>query len=127
MTIRIARGLGALVVALAGWLALGNWKAIWPIFGASNQLIAAMVLIIATVYLMTRSRRWAFAAIPAALILLTTMAALVYQMVGFLRAEKPNVMLATVAAILLVLACFVVVQAARTVLAVKREKARREG
>jgi carbon starvation protein len=115
-----------LVVVLAGWLALGNWKAIWPIFGASNQLIAAMVLLVATVYLLTRSRRWAFAGIPAVLILLTTMAALVYQMVGFLRADQPKVLLAVVAGVLLVLGCFVVVQAVRTVLTVRREKARRE-
>jgi carbon starvation protein len=115
------------VVGLAGWLALSNWKAIWPIFGASNQLIAAMVLLVATVYLMTRSRRWAFAGIPAALILLTTIAALIYQMVGFLRAKEPNYLLAAVAAILLVLACFVVVQAVRTVITVKREKARQTG
>ncbi|HUU43937.1 MAG TPA: carbon starvation CstA family protein, partial [Planctomycetota bacterium] len=154
------------VVVLAGWLALGNWKAIWPIFGASNQLIAAMVLLVATVYLMTRSRRWLFAGIPATLILLTTMAALVYQMVGFLRVDlhkdllaavtgvlgvemqqgllgvlppganhaglmaaflrvkEANYLLAAIAGILLVLGGFVVVQAVRTVLAVKREKAR---
>lgn len=115
------------VIICTGALALGNWRAIWPIFGSSNQLIAAMVLIIATVYLMTRGRRWAFAAIPAVLLLLTTIGALVYQVVGFLNVpegRQPNYPLAAIAVVLIVLAVFVAYKGIVTVRSVKR--ARRE-
>ena len=113
------------VVVLAGWLGLGNWKAIWPIFGASNQLIAAMVLIVATVYLMTRGRPWLFAALPAVLILLTTIGALVYQFVGFLNppeGKEPNYLLAAVAVVLVCLAAFVVWRGVRTMVVKLRER-----
>ncbi|HUW58434.1 MAG TPA: carbon starvation CstA family protein [Planctomycetota bacterium] len=111
-----------LVVVLAGWLALGDWGAIWPIFGASNQLIAAMVLIMATVYLVTRGRHWAFAGVPALLILITTLGALVYQCYGFLTAEEPKVLLAAISVVLIVLAGFVILKAVTTVRTVRREQ-----
>ena len=97
----------ALVGVCAGWLALGNWKAIWPIFGSANQLIAAMVLIVATAYLATRGRFCLFTAVPAALVLPTTIGALVYQLVGFVRKEDPDVLLAALAVVLICLALFV--------------------
>ena len=96
-----------LVGVCSGWLALGNWKAIWPIFGSANQLIAAMVLIVATAYLATRGRACLFTAIPAALVLPTTIGALVYQLVGFVRAEEPDYPLAALAVVLILLALFV--------------------
>ncbi len=94
----------------AGALALGNWNAIWPIFGSSNQLIAAMVFIVVTVYLLRRGRSWKFAAIPAALVFVTAMGALVYKELGFLGVlgtNGPNALLASVGAILVALGLFV--------------------
>ena len=111
-----------LVILLAGWLALGDWAALWPIFGASNQLIAAMVLLMATVYLVTQKRSCAFAGIPAALILLTTIGALVYQCYGFLTAREPKVLLASISVVLIVLALFVVMKGFTTVRRLKRER-----
>lgn len=93
----------------AGALALGNWQAIWPIFGSANQLIAAMVLIIITVYLLNKGRAWVFTAIPALLVLLTAMGALVYKLVEFLgipAEREPKGLLAGVAVILIVLGLF---------------------
>jgi carbon starvation protein len=94
------------VGVLAGALALGNWKAIWPVFGASNQLIASLVLIVASLYLLSRNRRFLFTAIPAVIMLVTTIGALVYKTYGFVTAEDPNIMLATTAVILIILAIF---------------------
>ena len=94
------------VGVLAGALALGNWRAIWPVFGASNQLIASLVLIVASVYLLSRNRRVVFTAVPAVIMLVTTIGALVYQTHSFLTAEKANIMLATVSVILIILAIF---------------------
>ena len=112
-----------LVGVCAGGLALGNWQAIWPIFGAANQLIAGMVLIICTGYLASRGRPCVFAAVPGVLVLLTAVGALVYQCAGFVRAERPKYMLAAVAVILLCLAVFVTVKG----IAAVRKAFRREG
>jgi carbon starvation protein len=95
-----------LVGVLSGALALGNWKAIWPVFGASNQLIASLVLIVASVYLLSRNRRFLFAAVPAVIMLVTTIGALVYKTYSFITAEKANIMLATISVILIILAIF---------------------
>lgn len=95
-----------LVGALSGVLALGNWQAIWPIFGAANQLIASVVLIVASVYLLLRKRRFLFTAIPAVIMLATTIGALIYNTYIFVSAEKPNIMLATINIILIILAIF---------------------
>jgi carbon starvation protein len=107
-----------LVGILAGALALGNWMAIWPVFGAANQLIASLVLIVATVYLLSRGRQFVFTAIPAVIMLVTTISALVYQIYTFVTAEEPNILLATIAVILIVLAVFLartaIVTVART-------------
>jgi len=98
------------VGVLAGTLALGNWKAIWPMFGASNQLIASLVFIVASAHLMSRGKNCIFTAVPAIIMLVTTLGALVYQTYGFMTADEPKIMLAAVAVILFVLAVFMLVQ-----------------
>jgi len=110
-----------LVGVLSGALALGNWKAIWPMFGAANQLIASLVLIVASVYLLTHKRKFIFTAIPAVIMLVTTLAALLYQTYTFLTADKPNILLAVIAVILIVLAVFLSRTALVTVIAVRRQ------
>lgn len=97
----------ALVGLLAAPLALGSWTAIWPIFGSANQLIAALVLILATAYLLSRGRAWMYVAVPAVLVLVTTMGALVYKFNQFVTDDSPKYMLAAVAALLMVLGLFV--------------------
>ena len=114
------------VGVLAGALALGNWKALWPVFGAANQLIASLVLIVASVYLLARKRRFLFTAIPAVIMLITTIGALVYNTYIFITAEKPNVMLAIIAVILIFLAIFLAYTAVVTV-AKARKAVSREG
>jgi carbon starvation protein len=90
------------VIVLALWLALGSWTNIWPVFGASNQLIAALVLLIASVYLLQKKQPSMYTLIPAAFMTITTIAALIYQMVGFFQSN--NYLLFTISAVLLVLA-----------------------
>ncbi len=111
-----------LVGVLAGALALGNWKAIWPMFGAANQLIASLVLIVASVYLFTHKRNFVFTAIPAVVMLITTIAALLYETYTFLTAEKPNILLAAIAVILIILAVFLARTALAAVVAVRHQR-----
>ncbi|MFC1635760.1 carbon starvation protein A [Planctomycetota bacterium] len=104
-----------LVGVLAGALALGNWKAIWPVFGAANQLIASLVLIVASVYLMARKHNFLFAAIPAVIMLVTTIGALVYNTYCFITAAEPNILLAIIDVVLIILAIFLAYTALLTI------------
>ena len=57
-------------------LSIPAWKAIWPVFGATNQLLAALALLAVTVWLKRTGRKWAFAGIPMLFMLTMTMTAL---------------------------------------------------
>ena len=96
----------AVVIFFAGYLAVGNWKAIWPIFGASNQLVAALALLVVTTYLWAMKKPTKYTIYPGIFVLLTTTGALIYQVRGFIR--NHNYLLAIIGVILLVLAVFMV-------------------
>jgi carbon starvation protein len=53
----------------------GTWVYLWQLFGASNQLLAALSLLIVTVWLASIGRNPAFAAIPMVFMYVTTIAA----------------------------------------------------
>lgn len=70
----------SVVVAASAILALtGKWGILWPLFGASNQLIAGMALLLASCWLLNRKRVYWMTLIPAFLMLFTTAAAFLYQ------------------------------------------------
>ena len=67
-----------LAVALMLVFALtGGATALWGIFATANQLLAAMVLLLASLWLLQLGKRYAFALIPALLMLVTTTASLI--------------------------------------------------
>jgi len=53
----------------------GTWVYLWQLFGASNQLLAALSLLIVTVWLASAGRNPAYAGIPMLFMYVTTMAA----------------------------------------------------
>jgi carbon starvation protein len=55
----------------------GTWVYLWQLFGASNQLMAALSLLIVTVWLAASRRNPAYAGIPMVFMYVTTMAATV--------------------------------------------------
>ncbi len=97
------------IILLALWLALGSWTTLWPVFGAANQLIAAMVLLVASVYLFQKKQPTAFTFIPAIFMLITTIAALIYQMISFYQTN--NYLLFSISTVLLVLAGSMLIEA----------------
>ena len=109
------------VGVLSGALALGNWQAIWPVFGAANQLIASLVLIVASVYLLSRGRNYLFTAIPAVIMLVTTIGALVYKTYSFITADEPNILLAVIGIVLIILALFLAYTAVQVVIKQKKQ------
>jgi carbon starvation protein len=105
----------ALVVVAGAALALtGQWRTLWPAFGASNQLVAALALLVVSMWLLQRGRGALPTLIPALLMLVTTIGALVFQIFGSLTrmnpatgAWSPNWLIATVDTGLVILALFV--------------------
>lgn len=53
------------------------WKVIWPAFGATNQLLAGLALLVVAVWLKKKGRKNWFIVIPMSLMLVTTLWALV--------------------------------------------------
>lgn len=88
------------------------WKIVWPVFGASNQLLAALSLTGITVWLRVTRRNWWVTAIPAAFMIVITMNSLVYLMVKKMtRGELFDPVTITVC-LLLILAVFFITKAA---------------
>ena len=54
----------------------GSWVKFWTLFGASNQLLAALTLLAITVWLHQRRQRIAYTLVPMLFVLVTTLYAL---------------------------------------------------
>jgi carbon starvation protein len=75
-----------LVVIFAGALALsGKWSKIWPMFGTANQLVAALALIVVCAWLLSHHKSIKFTILPALFMLATTVGALIYQIIHFVK------------------------------------------
>ncbi len=102
----------AIVTGAGCALALtGQWSILWPAFGTSNQLIAALALLVGSCWLMRRGRNALYTLIPAVLMLATTLAAFAFQLYRALTrldpdsgAAAPDWFLAALVAVLIALA-----------------------
>ncbi|MDR2431365.1 MAG: carbon starvation protein A [Candidatus Margulisbacteria bacterium] len=74
-------GLPALFLFIKITDAAGNiippWKAVWPIFGAANQLLAALTLLVAAVWLKKLRKSCWFIKLPLYFMLIVTLTALI--------------------------------------------------
>jgi carbon starvation protein len=61
-----------LILILTGW-----WRYLWLLFGESNHLMACLALMLATVFLISEGKSYAWTLYPAIFMFLTTTAALV--------------------------------------------------
>jgi len=78
-----------IVIGFGGFLALsGKWSIIWPLFGTANQLVAAMALIVVTSWLLSHRKSIKFTLLPALIMLATAVAALIYQVIRFLKSQE---------------------------------------
>lgn len=101
-----------LVVTGALGLTLSNaYLKIWPIFGAANQLLAALTLIAVSAWLAQKAKSYWFAAIPAAFMIVTTVTALMFLLGRYAR--MGSIALVATDVLLLVLAGGVVVMTFR--------------
>ena len=90
-----------LAVALMLLLAVGtDYNKIWPIFGSANQLLAALTLIVATLWLVQRSRPAWYTLLPAIFMLITSFYMLCYMIVTKFAAKWPESAALTVTSVL---------------------------
>ena len=93
------------VIILAGFLAQGErWKLIWPTFGASNQLVAALALFVITLWLISKSKPYLPFLLSALFMLATTLGALFIQLIKYFKEKE--ILLFTVSLILICLAIY---------------------
>ncbi|MFH1782815.1 MAG: carbon starvation protein A [Candidatus Omnitrophota bacterium] len=90
------------VVFTSGALALsGKWSSIWPIFGASNQLVAALTFIVISSWLLCRGKAIRYTIVPAVLMLITSLGALIYKLIGFIKSK--NILLSAIGVALIIM------------------------
>jgi carbon starvation protein len=92
------------------------WLTIWLAFGASNQLMAGLALLLVSLWLMSEGRRHNWALYPAIFMIVTTMAALLWVAYSNLIVALPKAIStsaqASLAALLVGIICLVLVVAA---------------
>ncbi len=86
------------------------WKAIWPVFGATNQLLAGLVLLVVAVWLKKTGRKTGFVLGPMFFMNVMTVWALVALLLRY-RFSAVGI----IAAVLLLLAVILIIEACRTI------------
>ncbi|TAJ98724.1 carbon starvation protein A, partial [bacterium] len=79
-------------VALAILLVLtGTWIYLWQLFGAANQLMAALSLLLVTVWLASVGKDWLYAGIPMVFMYITTVASILVTAYNlYFNVYQPN-------------------------------------
>ncbi|MGI6790448.1 carbon starvation CstA family protein [Aminivibrio sp.] len=98
------------------------WAAIWPLFGASNQLVAALALLAIGVWVakaLKKDNR--FAMFPMWFMLVTTVAALGIMIKENLAYAQPNYILVVPSIILLILAVLMVLESFKSLREVPKD------
>jgi carbon starvation protein len=104
----------------------------WPIFGTSNQMLASLTLLALSAWLIGSGKRAFYTIAPMLFMLVTTMTALVLQVLPFLKSlgelfggqMKTEVMISGICGlVLLVLASAAVISAARALLVCPAKRA----
>jgi carbon starvation protein len=84
------------------------WKAVWPAFGASNQLLAALALLVVFAWLHRQGKRAWYVAIPTVFMCVTTLTALA-QLVQLNLLGGGSLFLGVLSLVLMALALAVIV------------------
>lgn len=106
-------------VVLAGGLVWGGKAArIWTIFGAANQLVAALALIVVTMWLLSQRKLIRYTLYPAIFMLVTTIGSLIYGLAKYCRGKE--VLLAIISAVLIGLSLLLLAETVAAVLRGRR-------
>ncbi|MBI9082817.1 MAG: carbon starvation protein A [Desulfobacterales bacterium] len=99
----------ALILAFATGASGGGALKLWPLFGAVNQTLAALALIVITLYLKAKGGlKWMVAGLPAIFMAVMTLWASVVNQVKFGGAH--NMLLQVINVIIIIIAAWIVVE-----------------
>jgi len=99
----------ALILAFVTGASGAGAMTLWPMFGAVNQTLAALALIIITLYLQRRGGlKWMFSGLPAIFMSVMTIWAVVMNQAMFLGAH--NMLLTVINICILILAVWIVIE-----------------
>lgn len=107
----VATGLAAFTPLI---LVLGDdplWKGLWPVFGATNQLLGALALLVLTVYLARRRRVVWPTLLPMAYLMVITFSSLILKFLSFQKDGKTLLMV--ICGLLIVLAVWIAFEGLR--------------
>lgn len=85
---------------------------LWPLFGAINQLLAGLAFMVTAFYLWRRNKPVWFIVLPMIVMLILPTWGLAYQMRGWLSGENPNYLLFGIAAAILALQAWMMIEGA---------------
>jgi carbon starvation protein len=107
----VAIVLGGVVAVTPGALGPGSGGLIlWPLFGATNQLLAGLAFLVICFYLIRRNLPVWFAAIPMVIMLIMPAWAMIYNMKTWLSAKDPNFLLIAFGVVIMSLQVWIVVE-----------------
>jgi carbon starvation protein len=113
----IATGMAAIPPGEAEWSWANAGKGgliLWPLFGATNQLLAGLSFLVITFYLWRRGRAVWFLVIPMIFMLIMPIWAMTYQLFlapGWLIAEQPNMLLGGIGLATIALEIWMIIEA----------------
>jgi carbon starvation protein len=103
--------IAALIAVVSAYLLAfrGSANVIWPLFGATNQLLAGLALLTVTVYLAENKRPTAYTAVPMIFMIIITTWGMVANLLQYI--SQGNWLLTAIDAIIIVLEIWMIVEA----------------
>ena len=115
----IAAGMAAIPQGGAEWSLANAGKGgltLWPLFGATNQLLAGLSFLVITFYLWRRGRAIWFLVIPMVFMLIMPMWAMIHQLFkspGWLAGDKPDYLLGGIGLATILLEIWMIIEAVK--------------
>jgi len=96
-----------------------SWKRLWPIFGATNQLLAGLSLLVLTVYLYRKGRKILFTLIPLIFLIIMTSTAMILSLKDYIKSG--NWVLSVLSMLLLAFSAWIILEAISVVRNLKKD------
>ncbi len=103
--------IAALIAVVSAYLLAfrGSANVIWPLFGATNQLLAGLALLTVTVYLAENKQPTAYTAVPMVFMIIITTLGMIANLLQYI--SQSNWLLTTIDAIIILLEVWLIIEA----------------
>ena len=95
-----------------------SWKRLWPIFGATNQMLAGLSLLVLSVYLFRKGRKTIFTLAPMIFLIIMTSTAMVLSLKDFIKSG--NWILSILSIFLLSFSVWIILEAVTVIRKMRR-------